>query len=405
MSARTCRPLARVVPYQHRSCRCPRCAGTDRRHASGRDVRHRRRRVGRYSRSAAFAGSSPSRPCCCHLGSRGNYPRRSSTPAMLLVLTFVIGTGSVLGIPAYQSLVPELVPRDQIPAAAQLSSINVNLARAIGPAIAGILIVYIGVGGVFVIDAATFLFYGLVVALWRQGSDTPPRAPSGSCRHFELEGVTSATHRWSAGSCSVLRCSWCRGVLWALLPLVASSRLGLGAGGYGLLLGALGIGAVAGASVLSKVPPPVTERSYCSHGCDLRCSARCGDPGPIDGPGRDRPAPRRHGLGRNAGDGQHSASTFPPDLGQGAWFVRLPDGAFRRTGPRSTGMGADRRLVRPHGHLRPCSWDDGRNGRVGSLRPLVDTSGMDRRSAFGPTPISRPRLTLARDRSWSVRHT
>ena len=99
------------------------------------------------------------------------------SPALLLVLTFVIGTGSVLGIPAYQSLVPELVPRDQIPAAAELSSINVNLARAIGPAIAGILIVYVGVGGVFVIDAATFLFYGLVVALWRQGSDTSPHIP------------------------------------------------------------------------------------------------------------------------------------------------------------------------------------------------------------------------------------
>ena len=60
------------------------------------------------------------------------------TPALLLLFTFVIGTGSVLTNPAYQSLVPELVPRDQIPAAAQLSSININLARVIGPAVAGI---------------------------------------------------------------------------------------------------------------------------------------------------------------------------------------------------------------------------------------------------------------------------
>lgn len=89
------------------------------------------------------------------------------SPALLLLFTFVIGTGSVLTTPAYQSLVPELVPRDRLPAAAQLSSINVNLARAIGPAIAGILIEYIGVGAVFVLDAVTFLVYGIVVALWR----------------------------------------------------------------------------------------------------------------------------------------------------------------------------------------------------------------------------------------------
>ena len=67
-----------VVPHKYRSCRRPCLARTDRRHASGRDVRHRRRRVGRYSRSAAVAGSSPNGPCCCDLGSCWNYPRRSS---------------------------------------------------------------------------------------------------------------------------------------------------------------------------------------------------------------------------------------------------------------------------------------------------------------------------------------
>ena len=99
------------------------------------------------------------------------------SPALLLLFTFVIGAGSAFVTPAYQSLVPELVPHDQIPAAAQLSSINVNLARAIGPAIAGILIAYIGVGAVFALDAATFLVYGLVVALWRPSPDTTPQIP------------------------------------------------------------------------------------------------------------------------------------------------------------------------------------------------------------------------------------
>ncbi|MCW2522269.1 MAG: transrane transporter [Frankiales bacterium] len=176
------------------------------------------------------------------------------SPAMLLVFTFVIGTASVLGIPAYQSLVPELVPREQIPAAAELSSINVNLSRAIGPAIAGFLIVGVGVGGVFVIDAATFLFYGLVVALWRPNPETTPQLPErfGSALRAGGRYVRYAP---------VVRRILLRAMLflipasalWALLPLVASARLGLGAGGYGLLLAALGIGAIVGASVLSRV--------------------------------------------------------------------------------------------------------------------------------------------------------
>jgi MFS family permease len=99
------------------------------------------------------------------------------SPALLLMFTFVIGTGSVVVSPAYQSLVPELVARDQIPAAAQLSSISVNIARAVGPALAGILIAHVGVGAVFALDAATFLFYGVVVALWRPPSDATPRIP------------------------------------------------------------------------------------------------------------------------------------------------------------------------------------------------------------------------------------
>src|SRR5690242_6471203 len=99
------------------------------------------------------------------------------SPALLLMFTFVIGTGSVLTTPAYQSLVPELVPRDQVPATAQLSSVNVNIARVIGPSLAGVLISYLGVGAVFALDAATFLFYGLVVAFWRPSSDVTPQIP------------------------------------------------------------------------------------------------------------------------------------------------------------------------------------------------------------------------------------
>jgi MFS family permease len=61
------------------------------------------------------------------------------TPALLLTLTFVLGCGSAVTVPTYSAVIPELVPRSQIPAASALNSISINLARALGPALAGVL--------------------------------------------------------------------------------------------------------------------------------------------------------------------------------------------------------------------------------------------------------------------------
>jgi len=98
-------------------------------------------------------------------------------PALLLTFTFVLGSGSVISLPAYQSLIPNLVPRNQIAAASTLGSISVNVARAIGPAIAGVLIARIGVGAVFAINAAAFLFYAIVVAAWHPNAQAPSQLP------------------------------------------------------------------------------------------------------------------------------------------------------------------------------------------------------------------------------------
>ncbi|HEY8815901.1 MAG TPA: MFS transporter [Candidatus Dormibacteraeota bacterium] len=174
-------------------------------------------------------------------------------PALLLVFTFALGCSSVFTNPAYQSLVPELVPRDQLRAASSLGSISVNLARLIGPALAGVLIARIGVTAVFGLNTLTYLFFAVVLVTWR-----PPVSGATELR----EGFISAVR---VGSRYVLNAPVVRrillraalflvpaSVLWTLLPLVATQRLGLGADGYGLLLGALGAGAVAGALILPR---------------------------------------------------------------------------------------------------------------------------------------------------------
>jgi MFS family permease len=174
--------------------------------------------------------------------------------ALLLVFTFVIGCSSAFANPAYQSLVPDIVPRSELRAASALSSISINLARLAGPALAGIVIARIGVAAVFGLNALAFLFFGIVVALWRPkgtaASELPERfvsavrAAGGYVRHAPVVRrilLRAALFLVPASA------------LWALLPLIASRRLHLGADGYGLLLGALGAGAIAGAVLLPRI--------------------------------------------------------------------------------------------------------------------------------------------------------
>jgi MFS family permease len=174
-------------------------------------------------------------------------------PALLLMFTFVLGTGAILTLPAYQSLVPDMVPREEIPSAAALSSININLSRAIGPAIAGLLVARIGVAAVFAVNTATILLYAIVVAAHPRLGGTPE-----SPERF-LPGLR-AGGRYVRNAPVVQRILLRAALflvpgtaLWALLPLIATTRLGLGAGGYGLLLAALGVGAIGGAFVLPRL--------------------------------------------------------------------------------------------------------------------------------------------------------
>src|SRR6202158_4460091 len=92
-------------------------------------------------------------------------------PALLLTFTFLIGSASVVTLPAYQSLVPDLVPRNHLHSASALSSISINIARAAGPALAGVVIARTGVGAVFALNAAMYLLF-LVGA--------PPVPPAGA---------------------------------------------------------------------------------------------------------------------------------------------------------------------------------------------------------------------------------
>jgi len=177
-----------------------------------------------------------------------------TTPALLLTLTFLLGCTAALTAPAYQATIPDIVPRDQLPAAAALGSANMNMARAIGPAVAGALIAQVGVAAAFGVNAFSFLAFLAVLLAWpglRTRLAHPPERFTAALR---------AGSRYVRNSRVVRRILLRLGLfvapasaLWALLPLVATQRLGLGSQGYGLLLGAVGAGAAVGALLLPRL--------------------------------------------------------------------------------------------------------------------------------------------------------
>ena len=174
------------------------------------------------------------------------------TPWLLLAFTFLLGAGSAIQGPAYQALVPEIVSRPLIPSAAALSSIGVNIARSIGPAIAGLAVAAVGTPFVFALNALSFAVFLVVLVAWR-GYEPPVRRPE----PFLEATRAGIRYVWNAG---VVRRVMVRlalfivpaSALWALLPLLASQQLGLDSNGYGLLLAAVGVGSVGGAFVIPR---------------------------------------------------------------------------------------------------------------------------------------------------------
>ena len=90
----------------------------------------------------------------------------ATTPWVLLVLTFALGLGAAMNAPARQALTPDLVPRDALPSAVALNGVSVNLARAIGPAIGGLIVAAAGPAPVFLLNAISFLGVILVLLRW-----------------------------------------------------------------------------------------------------------------------------------------------------------------------------------------------------------------------------------------------
>lgn len=177
-----------------------------------------------------------------------------TTPMILLVFTFLLGLGGALNLPVWQAVIPELVPREELPSAVTLNSVGFNLARVAGPAIGGLVAGAVGPGVAFLLRSVSYGGIIRVVKRWKREVEekTLPEerligAVQNGIRYVknapEVKAVLVHVGLFSFFGCS----------LWAFLPIVAREYLGLSALGYGMLFGLFGIGGISAAVILPRL--------------------------------------------------------------------------------------------------------------------------------------------------------
>jgi predicted MFS family arabinose efflux permease len=172
------------------------------------------------------------------------------TPWVLLLFTFLLGLGAVMNDPAWQAITPEIVSSEQHASAVALNSAGFNVARAVGPALGGLVVASLGCGVTFLLNALSF--FGVILFLYHWKRPHHEQVETG--RVFDsMKGGIAYVRKSSVVKSVLIRTgafSIAASAVWALLPIIARPH---GAKGYGLLVGCFGTGALAGALALPRL--------------------------------------------------------------------------------------------------------------------------------------------------------
>ncbi|WP_173931918.1 MFS transporter [Chelativorans sp. Marseille-P2723] len=185
------------------------------------------------------------------------------SPWLLLLFTFLIGSGTALYNPAWQSSLGDFMPREQLPAAVSLNSIAFNLMRSIGPAIGGSIVAVAGAAAAFAANAASYV--GLIVQLFRlkpaQAAATLPPEHLGPAMSAGLRYVFMSPNVGAILLRSLIL-GFSTVSIQALLPLVARDLIGGGPVHYGTLLGSFGAGAIVAGLFGHRLRRRISSESY-----------------------------------------------------------------------------------------------------------------------------------------------
>jgi len=175
--------------------------------------------------------------------------------ATILFFIFVAGCCTALSSPAWNSTVTDTVPRADLPQAITVISIAYNAARAIGPALAGVVFSVLGGAWNFAFAVLATLAMMESVRRWPPAPHPPSRLPAERLWGGMMSALRFAWHSQTvlAQLVRTVAYSGAGSALWALLPVIGQKQLGLGAAGYGMLMGCLGSGAVAVGLVIGKL--------------------------------------------------------------------------------------------------------------------------------------------------------
>ena len=172
----------------------------------------------------------------------------------LIALTLLGGIGAALMGPTWQAIVPELVSRENLRGAVALNSLGVNIARSIGPAAGGLLLATFGAALTYGADTLSYVVVIAALLWWRRRAGVEDELPEqflGALRAgLRYARASRALHRVLLRAATYFLFA---SAIWALLPLVARNVLHGNAGFYGLLLGAVGVGAILGAILLPRL--------------------------------------------------------------------------------------------------------------------------------------------------------
>jgi MFS family permease len=180
------------------------------------------------------------------------------SPPLLLALTFANGIGLAMRWPVFAAIVPELVPRAQLPAALALNGIAMNVSRIVGPLVAGAIIASLGTQYVFVLNAVLSVISGFVIMRWRRIHTPNPlgRERLLGAMRVGLQYVAQSS-RMRTVLAQVALFFLHSTALLALLPLIArnlhTDTMGSGAGTFTLLLASMGAGAIGAALSMARL--------------------------------------------------------------------------------------------------------------------------------------------------------
>ena len=171
-----------------------------------------------------------------------------ATPAVLLLATMIVGASFTFYQPAQSASVNELVSREELPPAIALAAVAFNVARAVGPALAGLIAAVLSSGAALIVSSGFFIMMIVSVRTWKAHPRPLPGVPE-TLLSGVMSGVRFMRHSLAMRTLIIrsLMFTSCASALWALLPVIARDQLHLGAGGFGSLFAGFGVGAVIGA--------------------------------------------------------------------------------------------------------------------------------------------------------------